>query len=175
MRIRNLRYQQIWHNRSLQMWGLLKVLWLLFNVLFLLPKLFKLVLKFYLSFIKFHRVSLLCLLYCNLWLNQKLPHLSSDRHSLYLTLRVNNNNLWYPILSVVIEKYLSNGVLHWSLMKKFTSSMLSSLYVSTSETHNHNKLAIDIEIATDNGSNFILTLLSPQPLFTVINSVCSVL
>ena len=53
--------------------------------------------------------------------------------------------------------------------------MLSSLYVSTSETHNHNKLAIDIEIATDNGCNFILALLSPQPLFTVINSVCSVL
>lgn len=155
--------------------GLVKVLRLLFNVLFLLPKLFKLVLEFNLSFIKFHSVSLLCLLDGDLWLYQELPHLPCDWHSLNLTLCVYNNYLGYPILSVVIEEYLSDSIWHWGLMKKFSGSMLTSLYISACKTHYYNKLAIYIEIATDNGGNFIFTLLSPQPLFAVINSVCTVL
>lgn len=128
---------------------LIQILRLLLDTFFLLFELFKFINELDFSFVKFHCVRLLCLLYCHLWLNQKLSNLSSNGHSLDFTLSIHNYHLRDPLLSIVIEKQLSNRVRHRSFMKQFSSSMLTCLNISTCKTHHHNKLTIDIEITSN--------------------------
>jgi len=128
---------------------LIQILRLLLDTFFLLFELFKFINELDFSFVKFHCVRLLCLLYCHLWLNQKLSNLSSNGHSLDFTLSIHNYYLRDPLLSIVIEKQLSNRIRHRSFMKQFSGSMLACLNISTCKTHNHNKLTIDIEITSN--------------------------
>jgi hypothetical protein len=96
---------------------LFKILRLLLDTFFLLFELFKLVDKLDFSFVEFHCVRLLCLLNCYLGLDQKLSDLPSDGHSFYFSRGINNYNLRYPFLSVIIEKQLSNRIRHGCFMK----------------------------------------------------------
>lgn len=96
---------------------LIRNLRLLLDIFFLLLELFKFVNELNFSFVKFHCVRLLRLLNCNLWFNQKLSNLSSDRHSLDLTLGIHDYYLRDTLLSIIIEKQLRYCVRHRSLVK----------------------------------------------------------
>ena len=53
--------------------------------------------------------------------------------------------------------------------------MLSCFNIPAGKAHDHDKLAVNIEITAYKGSDFIFALLPPQPLFSMIYAICSIL
>jgi len=53
--------------------------------------------------------------------------------------------------------------------------MLSCFNIPAGKAHDHDKLAVNIEITAYKGSDFIFALLPPQPLFSMIYPKCSML
>jgi hypothetical protein len=53
--------------------------------------------------------------------------------------------------------------------------MLSCFNITAGKAHDHDKLAVNIEITAYKGSDFIFALLPPQPLFPMIYAICSIL